>query len=88
MQFTWHLLVIIAAVLIGVCLFQKGEKNPNMSADQMKQADMYRIYAYILWAIAIAVAIYCYYFQNKSKKARMCGGGHYRGYMCSARAYH
>ncbi len=103
MQFTWHLIVIIAAILIGVGLFQKGEKTPNMSGDQMKEADMYRNYAYMLWGVAVAVAVYYYYIQNRTQKANMCGGGGgpYRGYMgsgsanmcgkahmCGAKAYH
>ena len=86
MQFTWHLLVIIAAILIGVCLFQKGEKSPDMSAEQMKEADMYRNYAYLLWGVAIAVALYYYYIQNNNQKATMCGGGYNKAYMCAGKA--
>lgn len=80
MQFTWHLAIIIGAILIGVCMFQKGEKTPNMSDEQLKEAEMYRNYSYLLFAIAAAVAIY-YYFSNAQQKASMCGGGHYKGYM-------
>nr|QBK87646.1 MAG: hypothetical protein LCMAC201_05590 [Marseillevirus LCMAC201] len=67
MKFTWHLLVIIAAVLIGACMFQKGEKNVDMSDSQLKDADMYRNYSYMLFAVAIAVAVYYYYVQNYVK---------------------
>ena len=83
MEFSYHLLIIIAAILLGACLFQKGEKTPGMTAAQLKEADMYRNYAYALFALAAVVAIYYYYVQNNQRaqmhsyKARMCGGRHY-----------
>ena len=84
MQFTWHLLVIIAAILIGVCLFQKSEKNANMSDDQLKEADMYRNYAYILFAVAIIVAVYYYYIQGNVKASMY---GYKKASMCNAKAH-
>ena len=77
MHLTWHLILIIAAVLLGACLFQKGEKNPNMSDAQVKEADMYRNYSYLLFGIAVVTAVYYYFIMPKSKKSRMNGYNHY-----------
>ena len=81
MQLTWHLLVIIASVLIGVCLYQKGEITLSMSAEQAKDAKMYRTIAYLLWGVAVVVAVYYYYILNNTQKATMCGVPH-KAYMC------
>ena len=79
MQLTWHLLVIIAAVLFGVCMFQKGEQTPNMSDSQLKEAEEYRMWAYVLWAVAAGVTGWWYMNVNR-QKATMCGAGHAHHY--------
>ena len=73
MQFCWHFLVIVTAVLFGMCLYQKGEMTPDMSADQAAEAVMYRNYAYMLWGFALVVIIYCYYVHRESYTANMYG---------------
>ena len=90
MQFTWHLIVIIAAILFGICLFQMSGKSADMTADQVKQADMYLNGAYILWAVAVAVAFYYYFMMGEEvfAKASMpgCGCGEGKASMCSGKA--
>ena len=90
MKFTWHLIFIIAAILFGMFLFQKGEKTSDMSDSQIKEAKMYQNYAYLLWGIAIAVALYYYYIQSEIK-AEMpygcaAGMGSGKAYMCGVKA--
>lgn len=96
MQFSWHLIIIIAAILIGVALYQKGIYTPSMSPEQAVYANMYRQYAYALWGIAVAVAVYYYYINSKSRKASMHGGlsqyatmhhGVKKAYMCGMKAH-
>ncbi len=98
MKFTWNLIFIIAAILFGMFFFQKGEKTSGMSGSQIKDAEMYRNYAYLLWGIAIAVALYYYYIQGEAVtaempygwKANMCGCaagmGSGKAYMCGVKA--
>ncbi|KKL14662.1 hypothetical protein LCGC14_2513410 [marine sediment metagenome] len=45
----------------------------------MKEADMYRNYAYILFAVAIIVAVYYYYIQ--------VSGIYVKASMCNAKAH-
>jgi formate-dependent nitrite reductase membrane component NrfD len=85
MQCSWHLVVIIAAILIGACLFQMSETNANMTSDQAKQATMYRNWAYALWVLAAVMVVYYYMMQGGAQKARMCGGGYQQAYMCGAK---
>lgn len=82
MKFTWHLLVIVAAILLGVCLYQRGQQTVDMTSEQVQEAGVYRNYAFVLWAIAIAIALYYYYVQGQSvfgRKANMCGKAHMCG---------
>ena len=84
MQLTWHIFVVIAAFLIGVCLFQKSQKNPEMSPEQVKDADMRRMLSYGLFAVSIGLAVY-YYSQMEKQRGTMyhygtmCGKAHMCG---------
>ena len=91
MEFSWYLVFIIAAILFGMLMFQKGDKTSDMNDAQIKDAGMYRNYAYLLWGIAVAMAFYYYWIQGESMfKANMCGcgAGMGSGYanMCGGKA--
>lgn len=82
MQITWHLILIVASVLIGACLVQKGSIEPNMSTDQIKESVMYRNYGYLLIGVAVVATVY-YYYMIDTRKATMCG---YKANMCGYKA--
>lgn len=90
MYFSWHLAVIIVGVLIGFYLFQKGQTTANMTLEEQQNAAMYRTFAFVLWGIAIAVALYYYYINRDKQKASMCGAKAYmhgnKAHMCGAKA--
>lgn len=89
MQFTWHLLVIIVAILFGACLYQRSYISSGMTPDKIKMAEMYRSYAYLLFALAIIVGIYYYFIQPHAQRATMCGAmyGNQKANMCGASHY-
>ena len=88
MQFTWHLFAIIITILFGLYFFQMSRKSIDMSEEQVQLSNMYLHWAYISWAIAVALVLYYYFILGeKIFKANMpgpgcgCGGG--RATMCS-----
>ena len=42
MQFTWHILIIIALVIIGFYLFKNSYKKSDMSPEQINRTNMNR----------------------------------------------
>jgi len=75
MKLTWHLVVIIIAVILGFCFWHKGAEKDDMTEKQKKDGEMNRRVAGALWGIAIGVfAIWLYKLNNK-QLGNMCGGG-------------
>jgi hypothetical protein len=89
MQFTWHLIVIVVLVLLGLYLFQMSRKRVYMNIEQVQRADRYRNAAFISWIVAAGLAFYYYFTLGEevfskasmpgsecgcSSKANMCSG--------------
>ena len=85
-QLSWHLLVIVAALLLAGCMYQKSTMVNNPF--EQEQAQMYRNYSYVLLGVAAVVAVYYYYLNGSKASMRgyMCGADH-RAQMCGARMY-
>lgn len=67
MILTWHVLVIIGLLIIGFCLYRKGETTRDMSVEKINRAKMSRNWAYFMWGSAIVIAVYYYYIKNTKK---------------------
>jgi len=75
MKLTWHLIVIVVAVILGFCLWHKGAEKDDMTDKQLHDAHLYRRVAGVLWAVAVGVFAVWLYKLNNQKLGNMCGGG-------------
>lgn len=82
MQLDWHLIVIVTALLLGICLLQKSEQMKDPADAQT--AMYYRNFSYVLFVVAAVVAVYHFFFMDQpiSVRAYMCGG---KAHMCGLR---
>lgn len=86
LELSWHLLVIVVALLLAGCLYHKS--TTANTPWELQNAQMYRNYSYVLLAVAVVVGVYYYYLHGNKASMRgyMCGGTH-RAPMCGGRMY-
>ncbi len=85
MDFTWHSVLIVIALLSGLYLYTLHPIRKDMTEAEFITAKNTQMLAYVLWAVAVGLFVYCIY-SHTSSKAQMGGNMYSRGTMCGAKA--
>ena len=82
MKLNVHLVIIIVAVVLGLLLLRMGRDSAGMNLEQRAAAERYRMYSYLLFAVAAGIAVYHYMLEGKKahRKGKMSHGK--KAYMC------